>query len=67
MAEYLNNIIPKHLDGFNTEINKIRYLRNAELGEKWETTSLKSISTAQYNFDRLVMALNENIQRERDI
>ena len=31
------------------------------------TTTLKSISTAQYTFDQLIMALNESIQLEREI
>ena len=61
MVEYLNNITPHAVDGFHTELNKIRYLRNAVLGKKWEATSLKSISTLQYNFDQLVMKLKESI------
>ena len=51
MVEYLNNIIQQHVDGFHTESNKVRHLRNAVLGKKWETTSLKNISKAQCNFD----------------
>ena len=34
MEEYLNNITSKLVDGFHTESNKIRYLRNAVLGKK---------------------------------
>ena len=31
------------------------------IGKKWVTTPLKNISTAEYNFDQLVIALNESI------
>ena len=55
------------MDGFHTEPNKIRYLRNSVLDKKWATISLKNISTNQYNFDKLVMALNESIQLEHEI
>ena len=34
MDEYLNNITPQQVDGFCTESNKIRHLRNAEIGKK---------------------------------
>ena len=64
MVEYLNNITPQLVDGFHTESNNVRYLRDALLGKKWETTSLKNITTAQYNFEQLVMTLNESIQLE---
>ena len=37
MAEYLNNITPKLLDGFHTESKKIKYLSNAILDKKWAT------------------------------
>ena len=36
------------------------------LGEQWATTSLNNISSAQYTFDQLVMALNESINLERE-
>ena len=66
IIEYLNNITPQIVDDFQTESNKIRYLRDAGLGEKWVVT-LNSISTAQCNFDQLVLALNEGIQLEHEI
>ena len=34
MVEHLNNITPQLVDGFYTESNKIRYLRNAVLEKK---------------------------------
>ena len=55
------------MHGLHTELNKIRCLLNAVLGKKWATTPLKNIPTAQYNLDRLIMALNESIQPEREI
>ena len=55
------------MDGFYTELNKIMYLRNAVLGKKWETTPLKNISLAQYNFNQLVLAQNESIRLEIEI
>ena len=67
MVEYLNNITPQLVDGFHTESNKIRYLRDAVLGKKWATTLLKIISTAQYNFEQIVMVLNESIQLKRGV
>ena len=38
IAEYLNNITPELVDGFRTESHKIRYLRDAVLDKKQETT-----------------------------
>ena len=67
IVEYLNNITPQLVEGFHTESNKIRYLRNAVLGKKCVATPLKNISTAQYTFDQLVMALNESIPLEKEI
>ena len=67
MVEYINNITPQLVDDFYTESNKIRYLRNAIHGKKWATTPLKNISTIQYNFDQLLMILNESMQLEREI
>ena len=61
IVKCLKNITPRLVEGLHTESNKIRYLRNAVLGKKWETTPLKNISTAQHIFDQLVMALNESI------
>ena len=55
------------MNGFLTESDKIRYLRNVVIGKKWATKPLKNISTVQYNFDQLVMALNKSIQLEREI
>ena len=66
-ADYLKNITPQLVDGFHTESNKIRYLRSAVLGKKCATTALKNISTAQYDFEKLGMQLNESIQPERRI
>ena len=66
VVEYLYNKAPQLVDGFHTKSNKIRHLRNSVLGEKWATKPLNNISTAQYNFDRLVMAHNEIIQLERE-
>ena len=67
MVEYLNNITPQLVDGFHTESNKIKYLHDAVLGKKWANTPLNNISTTQYNFDQLVLALNKSIQPEREI
>ena len=67
MIEYLNNITQRLVGGFHTDSNKIRCLRNAVLGKKWSTTPLENISTGKYNFDNLVMALNEIIRLERGI
>ena len=67
MIEYFNNITAELVDGFHTELNKIRYLRNTVVGKKWETTPLKNISRAQYNFNHLEMALNDSVQFEREI
>ena len=67
MVESLNNMTPQLVDGFHTESNMIRYLRNAELDKKWVTTPLKNISTALYNFEKLVMTLNESMQLEQEI
>ena len=36
LAEYLNNIASLLLNGFHTESNKMKCLRNAALGKKWE-------------------------------
>ena len=58
IVEYLNNITPLLVEGFHTESNKIRYLRNAVLGKKWATTKLKNISIIQYTLDQLVMTIN---------
>ena len=65
--EYLRNTTLQLVYGFRTETNKIRYLRNAFLGEKWATTSLKNIKTVQRNFDKPVYAPNGNIQLEYDL
>ena len=67
MVEYLNNITSKLVDGFHTKSNKIRYLLNGVFGKKCITTSLKNVSTVQYNFDQQAMALNESIQPECEI
>ena len=67
MVEYLNNITRQLVDGLHTESNKIRYRFNAFLDKKWANTPLKNISTAQYNFDLLILALNESIQLECEI
>ena len=67
MVEYLNNIIPKLMDGFSTEPNKIRYLLNVVLGKKCINVPLKNIYTVQYNFDKLVISLHESIQLEIEI
>ena len=45
--EYINNITSKLVDGFHSESNKIKCLRNAVLGKKYESTPLKNISTVQ--------------------
>ena len=66
-VEYLNNITPQSVDGIHTESIKITNLRSAVLGKKWATSSLKNISTGQYNFDQLVMVLNESIQHKLEI
>ena len=67
MVECLNNIKLQLVDGFCTESNKTRYLRNAVLDKKQAIALLKNISTDQYNFYKLVMALSEIIQFEREI
>ena len=61
MVEYLNKITTQLVDGFYTEPNKIRYLRNAEFSKKWVTTPPKNISTTQYDLNQLIMELNESI------
>ena len=66
-VEYLNKITPQLVDGFHTGSNKRRRLRNAVLGMKRTAAPLKNISTTQYNFDQIVMALNASIQREHEI
>ena len=66
MVKYLNNITPQLVDSFHTELNKIRYLLNAVFRKKWATT-LKNISTVQYNFDQLVMSSNESSLLECEI
>ena len=55
------------MNGFHSESNIIRYLCNAVLGKKQETTPLKNISTTEYNSDQLVMILNECVHIEREI
>ena len=67
MVEYLNNVTPQFVDDSHTESNKIRCLRDRVLRKKWATILLKNISAAQYNFDQLVMVLNESIELEREI
>ena len=66
-VEYLNNIILQLVHSFNTESNKISYIRNGVIRKKWETSPLKNISTSQLNFDQLEMELNESIKLEREI
>ena len=67
MVEYLKNITVQLLDGFYTKRNKMRYLRSDILGKKWAITTLKNMSTAQYSFEKLVMALNGSIKLEHEI
>ena len=66
LVKYLSKVTPHLVEGFHTERNKIRYLRNAVLGKQCATTPWKKISTARYTVDQLVMALNERIQFEQD-
>ena len=51
VVEYLNQVASQPMDGHCTESNRIRYLRNAVLGKRWATTTLKTFYTAQYSFD----------------
>ena len=67
MVEYLNNITQQLVNNFHIESNNIRCLFNELLGKKWVTTPLKDICMAQYNFDQLVMVLNECFRLEREI
>ena len=66
-VEYLNNNTTQLVDGFHTESNKTRFLLNAVLGMKCATSLLKNISTTQYYFDKLLVALNERLQFETEI
>ena len=66
MVGYLNKITPHFVDGFRTKSNMTRCLHNAVFGKRWATTPL-NISMVQYNFDQLVIALNESNQLEREI
>ena len=56
MFEYLCKIASQLEEGFLTESNKKRYIRNEVLGYWWRTTPLKSIPTAQYSFYKLIIA-----------
>ena len=67
IVEYLKYITPQQVEGFHSEFKKVRYLCNAVLGPRWTTEPLRSISKAQYTFDKLMLALNESIQLEREI
>ena len=64
MLEILPNTALQVVDSFHTESNNKRYLGNAVFGKKWVNTHLNKISTAQYNYDHLVMALNKSILLE---
>ena len=67
IVEYLNNIASQLVDRFHSRSNKIRYIHNTVLGKKCSITQLMNISTVQYSFDQLVMALRESVQLQRKI
>ena len=67
IVEYPNNMAPHLVVRFQTESNKRRYPSNAVIDKKCATTPVRNISAAQYNYDHLVLALNESIQLEREI
>ena len=46
MVKYLNNITPQLVDGFRTKSNKVRYLGDSILRNKWAITPPKNMSTA---------------------